>query len=391
MTKSIGVGVIGMGWMGLVHGRSYRMVADRFHDRGLAARLVICADDVEARAKQAQARLGFEEVTTDWRHVIRHPDVQVVSVTAPNFLHVEMVREAALAGKHVFCEKPVGRNARETAAIAGLARQSGVISGVGYNYRWAPVVQYARQLIADGKLGKLTHYRGRFLVGYGSHPDGVLSWRFDRDLAGYGTLGDLMSHVLDMAHMLVGKIHRVVANQKTFIASRPVATPGEGTHFSVNPDAPRAAVTNEDYVGALVEFANGVQGTLEACRVIKGHGCELAFEVNGTAGALKWNFERMNELELVLPDGDPAHDGRVLVQAGPEHPYFANFNPGVAISMSYEDLNIIEAYNFLRWVSEGKQGRPGFAEALAVAEVQDAMQRSWDSQRWEDVRPVAAD
>ena len=269
-SQSIGVGVIGMGWMGIVHSRSYRMIADRFHTDSIRARLVICADDVESRAREAQERFGFEQYTTDWRQVVNHPEVQVLNIASPNHLHLEMVRAAAAAGKHVFCEKPVGRNCLETAAIERAAREAGVLTWVGYNYRWAPLVQYARQLVRDGKLGTLTHYRGRFLVDYGSNPDGVLSWRFQRELAGYGTLGDLMSHVADMANMLAGPVQRVVANRKTFISSRPVATPGKGTHFSVNPDAPRADVTNEDYVAALVQFTNGAQGNLEVCRVVKG-------------------------------------------------------------------------------------------------------------------------
>jgi predicted dehydrogenase len=383
----VGVGVIGMGWMGLVHSRSYRMIGDRFHGQGVRARLVICADESEARAREAHERLGFERYTTAWEEVVAHPDVQVVSVASPNHLHLEMVRAAAAAGKHVFCEKPVGRNRSETAAIERAAREAGVLSWVGYNYRWAPLVQYARRLVLDGALGTVTHYRGRFFVDYGSNPDGVLSWRFQRELAGYGALGDLMSHVADMALMLAGPVGRVVANRKTYVGSRPVAAPGEGTHFSVNPDAPRAAVTNEDYVGALVQFAGGAQGTLEACRVVKGPRCEMAFELNGTKGALKWNFERMNELELFLPDGTAGHDGPVLIQGGPQHPFYSPFYPGPAVSMSYEDLKLIEAFQFLRSVAEGKQGEPGFAEALAVAEVQDAVERSWASGGWEDVRP----
>src|SRR5215470_5371723 len=316
MVQSIGVGVIGMGWMGQVHSRSYRMIPDRFHNDGIRARLVICADDVETRAREAQERFGFEHCTTDWKQVVSHPEVQAVNVASPNHLHLEMVRAAAAAGKHIFCEKPVGRNGRETAAIARAAREAGVLSWVGYNYRWAPLVRYARQLIRDGKLGTLTHYRGRFLVDYGSNPDGVLSWRFQRELAGHGTLGDLMSHVVDMAHLLAGPLRRVVASQKTFIATRPVATPGQGTHFSVNADAPRAPVTNEDYVGALADFACGAQGSLEVCRVAKGPRCEMAFEINGTQGAVKWNYERMNELQLFTPDSSDEHDGPVLIQGG---------------------------------------------------------------------------
>jgi predicted dehydrogenase len=301
-------------------------------------------------------------------------------------MHLEIVRAATAAGKHIFCEKPVARDLSETAAIERVAREAGVLTWVGYNYRWAPLVQYARRLVRYGTLGTLTHYRGRLLVDYGSNPDGVLSWRFQRELAGHGTLGDLMSHVADMALMLAGPVARVVANRKTFIGSRPVAAPGEGTQFSVNRDAPRAEVTNEDYVGVQVQFAEGAQGTLEACRVAKGPRCEMAFELNGTKGALKWNFERMNELQLFLPDGSDEHDGPVLVQSGPRHPFHASFYPGPAISMSYEDLKLIEAFQFLRCVADGRQGEPGFAEALDVAEVQDAVQRSWASERWESVR-----
>jgi predicted dehydrogenase len=389
MTRVIGVGVIGMGWMGLVHSRAYRVIADRFHESGIRPRLVVCADEVAARAREAQDRLGFEECTNDWKQVVAHPEVEVVNVTSPNHLHLEMVRLATQAGKHVFCEKPVGCNSIETAAIARLAREARVISWVGYNYRWAPVVQYARQLIESGKLGSLTHYRGRFLVDYGSNPDGVLSWRFQRELAGHGTLGDLMSHVVDMAHMLAGPIRRVVGNHKTFITTRPVAIPGQGTHFSVNADAPRAPVTNEDYVGALAQFAGGAQGSLEVCRVAKGPRCEMAFEINGTKGAIKWNYERMNELQLFLPDGTDEHDGPVLIQAGPAHPGYSSFYPGPGNSMSYEDLKTIETFEFLKSVVAGKQAEPGLAEALNVAAVQDAIARSWASERWETVAEIS--
>src|SRR5262249_24367470 len=156
-TREIGVGVIGMGWMGLVHSRAYRAIADRFHESGIRPRLVICADEFEARAREAQERLGFEECTTDWKKVVAHPAVEVVNIASPNYLHLEMVRLSTRDRKHVFCEKPVGRNSQETAEIARLARDARILSWVGYNYRWPPVVQYARQLIQSGKFGSLTH------------------------------------------------------------------------------------------------------------------------------------------------------------------------------------------------------------------------------------------
>jgi predicted dehydrogenase len=317
--------------------------------------------------------------------VIAHPEVQVVNITAPNNLHMEIATAAANAGKHIMCEKPVGRSPEETAEIEAVARKAGVLSFVGFNYRWAPLVQYTRQLIQEGKLGKLTHYRGRFFSMYGSNPHSVLSWRFQSEVAGLGTLGDLMSHAADMAHMLVGPIKRLVANHETYIKQRPLAVRGEGTHFSTRTDGPFADVTNEDYVGALVQFENGVQGSLESCRVIFGPKCEMAFEINGTRGAISWNFERMNELHVYTPDGDGTHDGYVRIFSNPEHPFHAAFNPAPAAALSYNDLKIIEAYMFLKSVVEGKQADPGFASALAVAEFQDAVQRSWRSGQWEDV------
>ncbi|MBX3011407.1 MAG: Gfo/Idh/MocA family oxidoreductase [Caldilineaceae bacterium] len=388
MTHSLGIGVIGMGWMGMAHSRAYRNIPDRFYDSGIRPQLVICADDVAARAQQAKEALGFAEATTDWQAVITHPAVQVVNIASPNYLHLEMVRAATAAGKHVFCEKPVGRTPEETATIEALARQAGVMSFVGFNYRWAPMVQYAKQLIEEGRLGKITHYRGRFFAMYGSNPLGHLTWRFKQAYAGSGVLGDIMSHVVDMAHMLIGPIEQVVSQRHTFITDRPLPT-GQGTHFGLGqPSDPTGPVENEDYVSALVRFANGAQGSFETCRAIFGPKCEMSFEVNGTKGALKWNFERLNELALYLPDEDPAHDGYTTLLGGPSFPFHGRFNPGDGIGLGYEDLKCIEAYHFLRSIVEGQQYEPSFASALALAAVQQAMIRSWHSSQWEAVQPV---
>jgi predicted dehydrogenase len=393
MNHEIGIGVIGMGWMGMVHSRAYRQAADRFLGNAAARRarprLVICADDVAARAKLGQETFGFEHFTTDWREVANHPEVQAVNITAPNFLHLEMARAVTAAGKHLFCEKPVGRTPEETAEIEALARQAGVRSFVGFNYRWAPLVQYTRQLLDEGKLGKLTHFRGRFFSMYGSNPYGLLTWRFDYEKAGLGVLGDILSHVVDMAHFLVGPIRRVVSRRHTFIAERPLSIPGAGTHFSVGKAGdPTGQVTNEDYVSALAEFENGVQGTLESCRAIYGPKCEMSFEINGTRGAVKWNFERMNELQLYLPDESGVHDGFTTLLAGPRYPFHGYFNPGDGIGIGYEDLKAIEAYQFLQSIVDGKEAAPSFADALALANVQSAMIRSWESGTWEEVRSL---
>jgi len=385
MPRIIGIGVIGMGWMGQVHGRSYRQIMQRFPGSPLQPRLVICADDAETRLREAQLSLGFERQTADWKRVIEDPDVEIVNVATPNNLHLEIVELAARAGKHIFCEKPVGRNPRETAAIERAARQAGVMSFVGYNYRWAPLVQYGRKLIQDGVLGELTHYRGRFFAGYATNPRGVLSWRFQQELAGLGVCGDLMSHVIDMAHLMAGPIQRVVGMRHTFIPERPLATAGQGTHFTVSAEGHTEKVTNEDYTAALVEFVNGARGTLEVCRIISGPRCQMAFEVHGTRGALRWDFERMNELELCLSEGDSTRQGYTRVLSGPEHPFHAPFNPAPGTGLGYDDLKVIEAYQFLSSIAQGRLGEPSFSDALAVANVQAAIIRTWKTEAWENV------
>lgn len=387
MTRTIGVGVVGMGWMGEVHSRAYRLVRDRFHDRGVDARLVACADVDRGRADAARERFGFDRSTTDWRSVVDDPAVDAVSVAAPNDAHLAVIRAALDAGKHVFCEKPLGRTPAETLDAADLARGTGLVTQVGYNYRWSPLVQRAHALVAAGEIGELTHYRGRFLNGYAKDPNGVLSWRFLAE-QGYGTLSDLLSHAIDMALFLAGPVAAVVGNRATFIAERPIPRPG-GTHYdTAAAEDPRGAVTNEDYVGALVRFANGAQGTLEACRVITGSACDLGFEAHGRRGALAWTFERMNELRRYRRvDDAPADEGWTVELSGPAHPFHRAFNPGWGTGLGYDDLAVIELGEFLSAVAAGRAATPSFDDAAAVARVQLAIAASWDSGGWTPVSP----
>jgi predicted dehydrogenase len=385
VTRTIGIGVIGMGWMGDVHSRSYGLVRDRFHERGVAARLVACADVDRDRADLARDRFGFERSTTDWRSVIDDPAVEAVSITAPNDAHLEIIEAALAAGKHVACEKPVGRTPDETIEAAAAARGSGLVTLVGYNYRWSPMVRRARAILDAGGIGEMTHYRGRFLNGYAKDPNDVLSWRFRKEL-GYGTLSDLLSHAIDMALFLAGPIHEVVANRATFIMDRPLPRGNGASGEAAMADGTRGPVTNEDYVGALVRFRSGAQGTLEACRVITGPDCDLAFEANGRDGALAWTFERMNELRHYRNfPGSAADEGWTTELSGPSHPFHAAFNRGPGTGLGYDDLAVIELAEFLTAIVEGRPAIPSLDDAAAVAGVQLAIARSWDSGAWTTV------
>ena len=386
--QRIGVGVIGFGWLGQAHSRSLQRIRTLFSERTFDPELVACSDTVPARVEDAISSFGFARGAADWRAVIDDPAVDAVWIAAPNMLHVELVEAAAEAGKDVFCEKPVGGTPEQTVRAERAVRRAGVIGGVGFNYRWAPLVRYAAELIAAGELGTLTNYRGRFFSMYGADPLGVLSWRFRLEEGGYGVTSDLLSHAVDLAHYLAGPITRVVGTTATFIPERPV---GAGSHYGRGSAGdPHGAVTNEDYAGMLCEFASGARGSFEASRSIVGPESQMAFDVHGTAGAAGWNLEKLNELELYRATEDRG-SGYTRVYGGERFPPHGAFVPGSANGIGYEDLVTIEDAAFCAAVAERRPFAPGFDDALAWVSVQAALLRSAGSGRWENVVSLRED
>jgi predicted dehydrogenase len=223
---------------------------------------------------------------------------------------------------------------------------------------------------------------------YGADPMGLLSWRVQLDGAGYGVSSDILSHSMDLGMMLNGPIRSVVGLEKTFITERPLPKAG-GTHYDRGrPGDPTGPVTNEDYAGCLVRFANGSIGTFESSRNIVGPQSQMAFDIHGTKGALSWNLETMNEMRIFMTGEPHLHDGYTTVYAGDRYPFHGNFVPGDANAIGYEDLKVIECLQFLTAVAAGEQHEPGFAQALQYVSVQDALIRSWSSGHWEDVKTL---
>jgi predicted dehydrogenase len=387
VARTVGIGLVGVGWMGRIHSVAYRRCPDHYPDCAGRARLVVAADGEPERAQAAVDQLGFGRATDDWREVIADPQVEAVSIAAPNRVHREVAIAAAEAGKHIWIEKPAGRFPSETAEIAAAVERAGVRTLVGFNYRHAPAVAHARTLIASGAIGVVDHFRSQWIAAYAADPRGVLSWRFLAGEAGLGILGDLGSHAVDLAQYLLGPIESVTARTETIVEERPL--PGSaGTHFALAEDGPRAPVENEDTVWSIVRFASGVTGTLEASRVAVGPQARYAFEVHGSAGAVAWDFERMNELHVFQSAmGSDAGYARVLM--GPQHEPFGRFQPGPGLPMGYDDLKVIEAALFLESVVDGEQREPGVAAALSAARVIAAMERSAASDAWETVGDVA--
>jgi predicted dehydrogenase len=385
MKRRIGIGTVSLGWMGQLHTRAYRRLLDHYPECELEPRLVIAVDAVEDRARDAAERLGYEEWTTDWREVIEHPEVEAVSIAAPNYLHKEVAVAAAEAGKHIWLEKPCGRYPAETYDIGRAVEEAGVVSMIGLMYRHVPAVEYAKELIAAGELGEITHYRGYFLADYAADPNGALTWRYKRDGAGLGVLGDIMPHTVDMAQNLLGPITSVSAQRETFIRERPEAPEGAGTgHFTAE-GGEMGAVENEDYAAGLVRFENGARGTLENSRTCVGPHVRNSFEVNGTRGALSWDFQRLNELELCRFDAS-GDRGYRTVFAGPGMGDFGRFQPGAGISMGYDDLKVSEAERFLSSIADGEQRPASIHEVVSTMQVVEAMDRSCDTGRWERVK-----
>ncbi|MFE7894338.1 Gfo/Idh/MocA family protein [Streptomyces sp. NPDC057412] len=382
MVDTLGVAVVGFGWMGRVHTQAYARLAHHYPDLPLRPELVTVAEEVPGRAEEAAARFGFASATRDWREVAADPRVRAVSVTAPNFLHREIGVAMAEAGKHLWIEKPVGLTAGDARAVADAAARAGVRSAVGFNYRNAPAVETARDLIASGDLGTVTHVRIRLFSDYAAHPQGALTWRYERERGGSGVLGDLASHGVDLARFLLGDIAALTADTAIFVPERARPTSATAGHTLATGEL--GPVENEDYVSCLLRFASGARGVLEACRVSVGEQNNYGFEVHGTRGTVSWDFRRMGELRVGR--GTAYQDQPVAtVHVGPGDGEFGAFQPGAANAMGYDDLKVVEAYRFLRSIAEDTVYGATLEDAVRSAAVLDAMVRSAADGTWVDV------
>jgi predicted dehydrogenase len=380
-SPNLRVGIVGWGWMGQVHARAYMRLRQHYRDAPLKPTLVAVADNAaDDRLISAVDTFGFRDAYQDWHDLITRNDIDVVSVTGPNFIHRDVAVAAADAGKHVWVEKPAGRNAAETRAIRDAVLVSGVQSAAGFNYRNVPAVEMARQLIADGRLGRINHVHIRLLADYAAHPDGALTWRFKTEWSGSGVLGDLASHGVDLGRYLVGDITALICDDATFISRRPQVSIMT-SHFSRGTGGPMEAVENEDYVAALLRFGGGARGILESSRASVGEQCTYGIEVHGDRGALSWDFRRMGELQLCV-DQDFQNAYFLTHYVAPGDGGFARFQPAAGIAMGYDDLKVVEAHRLVQSIATGQAHGATVEDALYAAEIVEAMAESARDRRW---------
>ncbi|MEU5269177.1 Gfo/Idh/MocA family oxidoreductase [Streptomyces hygroscopicus] len=380
MVSTLGVAVVGFGWMGRVHTQAYARLPHHFPQLSVRPELIAVADEVPGRAEEAAERYGFATAARDWHEIAADPRIRAVSVAAPNFLHREIGTAMARAGKHIWIEKPVGLTADDARAVAAAVAEAGVQGAVGFNYRNAPAVQTARAMIAAGEIGTVTHARIRLFSDYAAHPEAALTWRYERARGGSGVLGDLASHGVDLARFLLGEIDALTADTAVFVPERARPAGATAGHTRATGGEP-GPVENEDYVSCLLRFASGARGVLEACRVSVGEQNTYGFEIHGTKGAVHWDFRRMGELGVSR--GTAYQDQPVsTVYVGPGHGEYGAFQPGAANSMGYDDLKVIEAYHFLRSIAEGTAHGATLDDAVRSATVLDAMARSAERGAW---------
>jgi predicted dehydrogenase len=367
----IGVGLVGYGFMGRAHSNAYRQVA-RFFDLEFSPRMrVLCGRD-EARLRDAASSLGWESYETDYERMLERDDIDLVDISSPGNTHHDLAVAALGAGKHVLCEKPLANTLSEAREMLEAARSAGTINMVCFNYRRVPAVQLARRLIHEGRLGEVRHWRAVYLQDFILDPGFPLIWRFQKEVAGSGALGDLGAHLIDLAHFLVGPIARVVGTSETFIRERPVQ---EGS-------SEMREVGVDDATAFLARFENGAVGTFEATRLAPGRKNRNSFEINGSAGSVVFDLERMNELEVYLAEDPPESRGfRTVLVTEPEHPYTGAWWPPGHI-IGYEHTFTHTVRDLLEGIAIGENPSPHFEEGYRCQAVLDAVGRSVESGTW---------
>jgi len=384
--KTMNVAIIGTKFMGKAHSNAW-LNTPHFFDMGIKPVLKVACGTDAASTESFAKRWGWQETATDWRQVVSRPDIDIVDISVPTYLHREIAVAAARAGKHIFCEKPFATSVEDAQAMYEAANKAGVVHYVNHNYRRSPAVVLAKRLIDDGTIGRIFHWRGAYLQDWIVDPNFPLTWHLRKETAGSGPHGDLNSHSIDLARYLIGDVKSVQAMMASFIQERPLPGAGAATFSAGSGGAGEMGkVTVEDASFMVAQFENGALGSFEASRFAPGRKNYNYFEIYGSKGSIVWNLERMNELQLFLRD-DPAYAQgfrTILATEGGQHAYIANWwPPGHMIG--YEHGFHHAVYDFMHAIETGGTIAPSFLDGLREMEVLAAGMESAQSGRRVDV------
>ncbi len=380
--KTLNVGIVGYKFMGKAHSNAW-MKAPLFFDMAATpVRRVACGRHQESLSAFAN-RWGWQQTETDWKKMVKRDDVDIVDISAPQYLHYEIAMEALRAGKHVFCEKPLAMNLAQAKEMYELAEKKGVTHYLNHNYRRCPAVRLAKRLIDEGKIGRIFHWRGAYLQSWIVDPKFPLTWHLQKQFAGSGPQGDLNSHSVDLARYLVGDITKVTGMTAQFVKERPLSDEAaSGTFGGVSKGVEMGKVTVEDAAFMMVEFANGALGSFEATRFAPGRKNYNFFEIYGSKGSLAFDLERMNELQF-FSNEDPAYAQgfrTILATEGGQHDYISNWWPPGHV-IGYEHQFVHAVVDFCDAIDKKKKIEPNFYDGVKEMEVLDAGLRSAETGR----------
>ena len=371
--QTLGIGLIGAGFMGKAHSAAYATMQMHVWPAPARPKLTCLADENPEAARAGAERFGFASFTSDWRALIARPDVDIVDICTPPNSHLEIALEAIRAGKHVLVEKPLAMNSEEARRMWQAAERAGVKNLVGFSYRRTPAVLYARQLIDEGAIGRIYSFRGHYLQDWCVDPEAPRTWRHVARIAGSGTLGDIGSHIIDIARMMTGDIDSVVSLVRRWVNERPAKSA---------PGADSVPVDVDDEAMFLVKFREGSIGRIEASRFAHGRNNFLGFEINGEKGSITFNYEDMTKLGLFLAEGPIERRGLRVISTGPAHPYGQHLWPIPALGIGFTETKIIEVCDLFDAVINDRRVRPDFEDGYRVSQIVDAVESSGRLNNW---------
>ena len=381
--RQINIALIGYQFMGKAHSNAYRQVG-RFFDLDVEPVMKVLVGRSEHKVKAAAENFGWQEHATSWEEVIQRPDIDLIDIGTPNDTHAAISQAALKAGKHVLCEKPLAISVSDAKASYDVAKQTGLINGICHNYRKAPAIAMAAQMVRDGKLGAIRHFRGTYLQDWINDPSVPLVWRLDKNIAGSGSHGDLNAHLIDTARFVMGaEFTEVIGLSETFIKKRPLLADTDGGLTGFKASVEMGDVTVDDVTAFLARFDNGATATFEATRLAPGRKNYNRWEINGEKGTIAFNLERMNEIEIYLTDDPQGLQGFHTIQATENFmPYMEGYWP-VAHIIGYEHTFINMMADLFKAIGKGEQFTPDFEDGLKNQAVLEAVDTSVVSRQWE--------
>lgn len=375
----LGVGMLGYEFMGKAHTNAF-VQFPRFYKTRAVPKLAAIYGRTESKVRDAASKYGYETYYTDWHRLVSDRRVEIVDNGLPNYLHMEPCIEAAEKGKHIICEKPLGLNPSQSESMLRAVRKAGVKHMVGFNYRFVPAITLARELVKENRLGKVLQFRAVYLQDWLRDEDFPMVWRLRRSSAGSGVLGDLGSHLIDLARFIVGEIESVVGFANTIVKERPLARGARRKK--------KGRVDVDDSFGALVRFSSGASGSLEASRFSAGRKNYARIEVEGTEGSLSFNLERLNELQVYTErDGGERGFRTIMVTDPKHHPFVENWWPEGHV-LGWEHAMVNELYHYFDAVARDAPIEPlgaTFLDGLRVDQVIQSVIKSTHSGNWETI------